>query len=81
MSQRGVTTVRDAGGRFALDPRTYRWADRLSKLGGVALVAAGLEVGGGSVVGVALGASGAALALSTVFVERTADPARDDTDE
>lgn len=41
----------DAGRTFALDARTYRWTDRLTKLLGVALVAVGLEVGGGSLAG------------------------------
>jgi len=53
-----------------LPPRAYRWVDRLTKLGGVALVAAGLEAGGATVTGVALGTLGAAFALATVFVTR-----------
>lgn len=56
---------------LALSPRVYRWVDRLTKLGGVAFVAAGLDAGGATVTGVTLGALGAALALSTVFVTRT----------
>jgi len=63
----------EADRRLALDPVTYRRADRLTKLGGVALVALGLEAGGDTVAGVALGLAGAALAVSTVFVEPATD--------
>ncbi|WP_123537447.1 hypothetical protein [Halosimplex salinum] len=59
MSERPVASIA---------PRTYRWLDRLTKLGGVALVAAGLEAGGGTATGLILGLSGAALATSTVFL-------------
>lgn len=52
----------------AVPPRAYRWLDRLTKLGGVALVAAGLEAGGGTLTGMLLGACGAAFAVSTVFL-------------
>lgn len=54
---------------LVLTPRAYRWVDRLTKLGGVALVAVGFEVGGHTPAGIVLGLCGAMLALSTVFVE------------
>ncbi|WP_226013387.1 hypothetical protein [Halomicrobium salinisoli] len=63
----------DARQRPVLDPTTYRWVDRLTKLVGVALVAGGLEAGGHTFGGVALGLAGAALAVSTVFVEPATD--------
>lgn len=56
----------------SLAPRTYRLVDRATKLGGVVLVAAGLEAGGGTLTGLTLGAAGTALALTTVFVSDTA---------
>ncbi|WP_089815495.1 hypothetical protein [Halomicrobium zhouii] len=59
MRERALMSVR---------PRAYRWLDRLTKLGGVALVAAGLEAGGGTATGAVLGCCGAALAVSTVFL-------------
>ncbi|AFK20940.1 hypothetical protein E6P09_17450 (plasmid) [Haloferax mediterranei ATCC 33500] len=51
-----------------LSARTYRHLDRASKLLGVALVALGLDMGGDTLTGVALGVLGVALALATVFV-------------
>lgn len=51
-----------------LAPRTYRLVDRITKLAGVALVAGGLEAGGATATGLALGAAGTALALTTVFI-------------
>jgi hypothetical protein len=56
------------GGALALSARRYRWVDRISKLAGVALVAAGLDVGGSTPAGVALAALGVALGLATVFI-------------
>ncbi|MFC7324678.1 hypothetical protein ACFQMF_08805 [Halorubrum rutilum] len=53
-----------------LSPRRYRWADRLTKLGGVGLIAAGLDAGGGTPTGLALAALGAALGLSTVLIDK-----------
>jgi uncharacterized membrane protein len=64
----------DAESALSLPARRYRWLDRLSKLGGLALVAAGLEVGGSSVEGLALAAVGAALAVATVFVRQHHEP-------
>lgn len=55
----------------AVPARTYRLLDCATKLGGVGLVAAGLEVGGATPPGLALGACGAAVGLSTIFIEPT----------
>lgn len=52
-----------------LPPRTYRWLDRATKLLGVALVAAGLELGGDTAAGLALAALGVASGLVTVVVD------------
>jgi hypothetical protein len=54
---------------ITLSIRQYRWLDRASKLTGVAFIAAGLEVGGGTVAGIALAAIGVAFGLSTVFID------------
>ena len=51
-----------------LRPRTYRWADRVSKLAGVGLLAAGLHVGGATSTGLALGLAGVSLGTVTVFL-------------
>jgi len=56
--------------RVELSARMYRHLDRASKLLGVGLVALGLDAGGDTLTGVALGVVGAALALATVFVRR-----------
>jgi hypothetical protein len=58
----------DVDGALALSARRYRWVDRISKLAGVALVAAGLDVGGSTLAGVVLAALGVALGLATVFI-------------
>lgn len=71
----------DASGALALSPRAYRWVDRVTKLLGVVLVAVGLEIGGRTLTGILLGVTGAAFALSTVFVERTTDSNAISTDE
>ncbi|WP_137283284.1 hypothetical protein [Halorussus salinisoli] len=55
----------------AVPTRTYRLLDYATKLGGLGLVAVGLEVGGATLPGLALGACGAALGVSTVFIETT----------
>ncbi|MFB6131602.1 MAG: hypothetical protein ABEJ28_12365 [Salinigranum sp.] len=55
-----------------MSPRAYRFVDRLTKLLGVVLVAAALELGGGTPTGLVLGALGVAFGLSTVFIEREA---------
>ena len=47
-----MTAAHDAS--VALSDRQYRWLDRTTKLAGVALIAAGLEVGGGTRTGIAL---------------------------
>ncbi|WP_459192026.1 hypothetical protein [Halosimplex sp. J119] len=59
----------DAAG-LALSGRRYRWLDRLTKLAGVALIAAGLEVGGDTLAGVALAAAGVACGLATVLITK-----------
>ena len=56
--------------RVVVTGRTYRWLDRVSKLAGLALVAAGLEAGGATATGLLLGISGTALGLTTVFIGR-----------
>jgi len=55
----------------AVPARTYRLLDYATKLGGVGIVAVGLEVGGSTLPGLVLGALGAAVGLSTVFIEPT----------
>jgi hypothetical protein len=57
---------------LTLPARRYRWLDRVTKLLGVALVAGGLELGGGTVAGVLVAALGVGLGLTTVFVHREA---------
>ncbi|AUX10011.1 hypothetical protein AArcSl_2389 [Halalkaliarchaeum desulfuricum] len=52
-----------------LDRRTYRWTDRVTKLGGVLAVAVALEIGIVSGGGIALALAGGVLALSTVPIE------------
>jgi hypothetical protein len=63
-------TAADATGGVELSARTYRHLDRASKLLGVGLVALGLELGGDTFAGIALGVAGTAVALTTVFVRR-----------
>lgn len=53
--------------RRTLSARTYRAVDRATKLGGVALVAGGLELGLTTTPGALLGGAGALLATLTVF--------------
>ncbi|ELZ32548.1 hypothetical protein C474_07002 [Halogeometricum pallidum JCM 14848] len=60
----------NANAGVALPARTYRRLDRASKLIGVALVAVGLETGGDTLAGIALGLLGAAIALTTVVLQR-----------
>ncbi|WP_136591774.1 hypothetical protein [Salinigranum halophilum] len=55
----------------ALSGRQYRWLDRASKLLGVALIAAGLEVGGSTPAGIALALLGVACGLTTVLIDNT----------
>ena len=61
-----------------LRPRTYRWTDRVTKLLGVVLVAAGLDAGGGTATGLVLACLGVALGLATVCIESDDHP-QDDT--
>ena len=58
---------------LTLSQRTYRHVDVATKLLGLGLVAMGLELGGSSSTGLALGVVGAAVALATVFVGREAE--------
>jgi hypothetical protein len=51
-----------------LSERRYRLLDTVSKLLGLALVAAGLEVGGSTAPGLALALAGTASATLTVFL-------------
>ena len=53
---------------ITLSRRQYRWLDRATKLGGVALIAAGLEVGGDTAAGIVLAALGVACGLTTIFI-------------
>jgi hypothetical protein len=46
----------------------YRWLDRTSKLLGVALIAAGLEVGGDTTAGLVLAALGVACGCCTTII-------------
>jgi hypothetical protein len=55
-------------GGAALSERQYRWLDRATKLAGVALIAAGLETGGGTAAGVVLAVLGVACGLTTVLI-------------
>jgi hypothetical protein len=62
-----MTAAHDAS--VALSDRQYRWLDRTTKLAGVALIAAGLEVGGGTRTGIALATVGVACGLTTVLID------------
>ncbi|WP_121823025.1 hypothetical protein [Halostella salina] len=53
----------------ALSARQYRWVDRITKLLGVGLIAAGLEAGGSTPTGIALAALGVACGLTTVIID------------
>jgi hypothetical protein len=66
----GVADGAVASRRPALSDRRYRYLDRATKLVGLALVASGLNAGGDTLTGLTLGALGALLALTTVFVRR-----------
>jgi hypothetical protein len=54
---------------LALSASQYRWLDRVTKLLGVALIAAGLEVGGGTTAGIVLAVLGVTIGLLTVLVD------------
>jgi hypothetical protein len=56
----------DAASR--LTARQYRWLDRTTKLLGVGLIAAGLDVGGGTTTGMLLAGAGVAIGLCTVVI-------------
>lgn len=53
----------------ALSGRTYRRVDTASKIGGLAFVAAALEVGPTTAAGIGLVVIGATLATATVFIQ------------
>jgi hypothetical protein len=57
--------------KLALPAGRYRLVDRASKLGALALVATGLEVGGGTLTGLALAAAGTVLGTLTVFIKQS----------
>jgi hypothetical protein len=63
-------SVLDAARDPSLTPRQYRWLDRVTKLLGLALIAAGLEVGGTTTAGIVLAALGVASGLTTVVIQR-----------
>lgn len=52
-----------------LNRPTYRWLDRLTKLSGVLLIAAGTDAGIASGTGIALAVAGVILGLSTVPID------------
>ena len=52
-----------------LSPSQYRWVDRVTKLLGVALIAAGLEAGGETTAGIALAVFGVTIGLLTVIID------------
>ncbi|MFB6151623.1 MAG: hypothetical protein ABEJ40_07445 [Haloarculaceae archaeon] len=58
----------DSRAFLTLPADTYRQVDRATKLAGVVLVAAGLEVGPATATGLALACCGTVLATATVFV-------------
>ncbi|QCC47343.1 hypothetical protein [Halobellus limi] len=57
------------GGTIAPSARQYRWLDRASKLLGVALIATGLHIGGGTPAGIGVAAAGVAAGLLTVLID------------
>lgn len=52
----------------SLTGRQYRWLDRITKLLGVGLIAAGLEAGGATPTGILLAVAGVLVGLSTVVI-------------
>jgi hypothetical protein len=59
-----------SGRQLALPARQYLWLDRATKLIGVALIAAGLEVGGDTVLGLGLAVLGVIFGFTTVIIEK-----------
>lgn len=51
-----------------LTGRQYRWLDRITKLLGIGLIAAGLEAGGATPTGMVLAIVGVLVGLSTVVI-------------
>jgi len=62
-----MTEIESARTIVLTDTR-YRWLDRVSKLLGVALIAAGLEIGGDTAAGLVLATLGGACGLCTVLI-------------
>ncbi|WP_117595387.1 hypothetical protein [Haloprofundus halophilus] len=58
------------GWNRTLSERKYRWVDRVSKLLGVALIGAGLHVGGGTATGLTVAGLGVVFGLLTVIIDR-----------
>lgn len=58
------------GRTWTVSTRRYRWLDRASKLLGVALIGAGLHLGGGTAAGLALAGLGVVFGLLTVIIDR-----------
>lgn len=56
-------------GAVTLTARQYRWLDRVTKLLGIGLIAAGLEVGGDTLTGIVLATVGVAFGLTTVIID------------
>jgi hypothetical protein len=56
--------------RLSLSERQYLWLDRATKLIGVALIAAGLEVGGDTTLGLVLAGLGVAIGFITVIIDK-----------
>jgi hypothetical protein len=54
--------------RPTVDGRTYRFLDYATKFAALALVVAGLEIGGATPLGLILGVSGVVLGLITIFI-------------
>ncbi|WP_144926515.1 hypothetical protein [Halorubrum salsamenti] len=51
-----------------LSGRQYRWLDRVTKLLGIGLIAGGLELGGGTPIGMLLAVAGVLIGVSTVVI-------------
>jgi len=71
MMSDGSAPVTDGRDERTIAPsaRQYRWLDRASKLLGVALIATGLHLGGGTPAGLAVAAAGVTAGLLTVLID------------
>jgi hypothetical protein len=56
-------------GGLRLTTRQYRWLDWGTKCLGLALITAGLEVGGDTLTGIVLAITGVAVGLTTVIID------------